>query len=220
MKKASKLIVTSALISSFLFLSACASKKDYCSQENVQQVLSQSQKTRATICAAQLANNDKIAFLQKHGADYLVDGDTIYIAVPTDKLFLVNSSEFKPDASPLLDSIVSIAKQYPEMAIDVIGNTDPIGSEEFNQQLSTEQAVQVAGYLWSHGVPNSSYQKISYKGQGELNPIATNETLSGMAKNRNVMIVIRPKTQARAFAPPKRIKSKYTKTYKKTYRKD
>ncbi len=219
MQKTSKLLITSILISSFLILSGCSSE-NYCSQENVQNVLSQSQKARASICAARLANNDDIAFLQKNGAGYLVDGDKIYIAVPTDKLFLVNSAEFKRGSSHLLDATVTIAKQYPEMAINVIGNTDPIASENFNQQLSTNQAVQVAGYLWSHGVPNSSYQKISYKGHGELKPIATNETLSGMAKNRNIMIVIRPKKQKKVLAPPKRTKSKYTKTYKKTYSKD
>ncbi len=213
MRKTIKLLTAWALMSSFLVLSACSSNTNYCSSSNVKQVLRNSKNARAKICPSLLADNSEIAFLQQQGSGYVVRGDKTIIALPSDKLFEVNSDEFRRGATAILDSLVRLSTEFPNMVIDVLGNTDPIAAEDYNQRLSTSQSVQVAGYLWSHGVPNSAGQKVSYDGNGELKPIATNENLAGMSKNRNIMIVIHPKSGHETFKPPKRKTPRYTKTY-------
>ncbi|MNH40347.1 Outer membrane porin F precursor [compost metagenome] len=69
----------------------------------------------------------------------------------------------------------------------MVGHTDSVGSDAYNQALSERRASSVAEYLLSQGVaPN----KITSEGKGESQPIADNETEEGRAKNRRVELHI------------------------------
>ena len=84
---------------------------------------------------------------------------------------------------PLLQSDVAV--------VDVIGHTDSIGSEEYNQGLSVRRASAVADYLAAEGdVPRTTINVI---GRGESQPIATNDTEAGRQTNRRVEIRIHKK---------------------------
>lgn len=69
--------------------------------------------------------------------------------------------------------------------IDVIGHTDSMGSEEYNQGLSERRAMAVKEFLVANGV---SADIIDVSGMGETQPVATNDTEEGRAKNRRVEI--------------------------------
>jgi OOP family OmpA-OmpF porin len=69
----------------------------------------------------------------------------------------------------------------------VIGHTDSVGSDEYNQELSQKRASSVAEYLLSQGVTPS---KVTSEGKGESEPVADNETEEGRAQNRRVELHI------------------------------
>ncbi|MNL60740.1 Outer membrane porin F precursor [compost metagenome] len=73
------------------------------------------------------------------------------------------------------------------VSIKVIGHTDSVGSDSYNQGLSERRASSVAEYVLSQGVaPN----KLTSEGKGESQPVADNETEEGRAKNRRVELHI------------------------------
>ena len=70
-------------------------------------------------------------------------------------------------------------------AIIATGHTDSRGTEPYNQKLSERRVETVRQYMVSKGVPAA---KITTSGKGELQPVATNKTDEGRAKNRRVDI--------------------------------
>jgi OOP family OmpA-OmpF porin len=77
--------------------------------------------------------------------------------------------------------------------IDVVGHTDSIGTEEYNQGLSERRAMSVRDYMVSEGIDSSI---IDVSGMGESQPVATNDTKEGRAENRRVQISIGAEEQA------------------------
>ena len=86
-----------------------------------------------------------------------------------------------------LDKLAVVLKKYPDTNLLVDGHTDSDGSESFNKSLSYKRANAVGDYLKSKGIPSSHF---TVNGEGESNPIASNETAAGKAKNRRVELVI------------------------------
>ena len=70
-------------------------------------------------------------------------------------------------------------------SIIVVGHTDSIGSEAYNQTLSEKRANSVASYLTSQGM-NRGMMQVS--GRGESQPVASNTTKAGRAESRRVDI--------------------------------
>lgn len=204
MHKTSKLTIALAAITSLFLLISCASKESACSLKNVNAYIKNQNKEANAICKASLSSDQYIASLQKKGADYMVQGDKIIIALPTDKIFEPGSSEFRTHYTAILNPLTQFIKQYPDYQVNIYGNTDPIASEEFNHHLSTAQAMNVTGYLWTQSVTQEGKRRIKFIGNGELKSISSNTKLAGMAKNRNIMIIIHPKRAERLFPTPKR----------------
>lgn len=73
-------------------------------------------------------------------------------------------------------------------AITIEGHTDSVGSDAYNLNLSNKRANSTKQYLSGKGIPKS---KIKTVGRGEKDPIATNKTPSGRAKNRRAEFIIR-----------------------------
>ena len=95
----------------------------------------------------------------------------------------VLKEEGKAAISELADSIK--AKGGSVVDIDVIGHTDSVGPEEYNEQLSLRRATSVKNFLVEQGVDGSI---IDVSGKGESMPIASNSTSEGRAQNRRVEI--------------------------------
>ena len=95
--------------------------------------------------------------------------------------FDTKKTELKPESISELDDVVRLLNENPNMKIQISGYTDNIGTPADNLKLSTGRALSVVNYLLYKGVLKD---RLSYKGYGEANPIATNDTEEGRAMNR------------------------------------
>ena len=116
-------------------------------------------------------------------------GDYLIVNMPQDLLFATDSASVRPDLTADLRAVAASLLRYPNSRIEVIGHTDNTGAAAYNQDLSQRRAVSVAGILRDSGVPGN---RIAAFGRGEDQPIASNLTPEGRAKNRRVEIIIRP----------------------------
>jgi outer membrane protein OmpA-like peptidoglycan-associated protein len=91
------------------------------------------------------------------------------------------------------------AQQKGPIQIQVRSYTDSSGSAAYNLQLSARRAAAVRRYLISQGV-NGDY--VGVQGMGEANPIASNATAAGRARNRRIEIEVQPVTPGSPEAPP------------------
>ncbi|QQL51511.1 OmpA family protein [Mucilaginibacter ginkgonis] len=96
--------------------------------------------------------------------------------------FDFGKSSIKPRSLPRLDRVADLlnAKGF---SMKLAGHTDAVGSDKANLILSKARAESIKNYLVSKGV-NAS--KIEATGYGESQPIASNKTAAGRAKNRRV----------------------------------
>ena len=97
--------------------------------------------------------------------------------------FDFNSSAIGAGSRPILDEAVNQLKHHPDVAVLVVGHTDAVGSEQYNQKLSVDRAEAVYRYLVNRGINPS---RLGVTGRGESSPVATNDTDTGRARNRRV----------------------------------
>jgi outer membrane protein OmpA-like peptidoglycan-associated protein len=109
------------------------------------------------------------------------------LEIPADISFNVNRADIQPDFRPVLDRFASNLKQYPETNISIVGHTDSTGSDAVNDPLSLNRAIQTREYLATRGVDPA---RINVVGRGEHEPIASNASESGRARNRRVEIYV------------------------------
>lgn len=103
-------------------------------------------------------------------------------------LFEFNKAKLLPIAEKRLEKVaVALKDPSTEGQIRIEGHTDAIGSDQYNMKLSKERAQAVREFLISKGV---SPDRISAHGEGESQPIASNDTPEGRANNRRVEIVL------------------------------
>lgn len=114
-------------------------------------------------------------------------GEGILITFDSGILFDVDSYSLKSETKNNLNKLSETMKKYDETEIRVLGHTDNTGTEKYNAALSKKRAASVNDYLVTKGVAPTRLTDIGY---GELDPIATNETLEGRELNRRVEIVI------------------------------
>jgi outer membrane protein OmpA-like peptidoglycan-associated protein len=113
--------------------------------------------------------------------------EVITLSDAGDVLFAFNQSDLTPTAMSQLDSIMGKLLDADVVSIKVVGHTDSVGSDAYNQALSERRASSVAEYLLSQGVaPN----KITSEGKGASQAVADNSTDEGRAKNRRVELHI------------------------------
>ncbi len=93
--------------------------------------------------------------------------------------------EILPESKPLLDEIGRILIQWPQLRIEIGGHADARGSEEYNQELSQKRAQAVLEYLVAN-FPQIVADQYTAAGYGESQPVASNKTVEGMARNRRV----------------------------------
>ena len=117
------------------------------------------------------------------------NGQAILVNLPDGVTFDVNSTAVKPQFRSTLDQIAQSLQQYPNSLVDVYGHTDSTGSDAYNQTLSENRARAVGNYLSMRGV---SAARLRTMGFGETQPVDTNDTEAGRARNRRVEIKIVP----------------------------
>jgi outer membrane protein OmpA-like peptidoglycan-associated protein len=105
----------------------------------------------------------------------------------SDVLFDSGKFTLRPVAREKLAKISGIVLAYPSLKLAVEGNTDSVGTEAFNQQLSEKRAEAVRNYLTQQGIPESSTTAVGF---GKTRPIASNDTSEGRQQNRRVELVV------------------------------
>lgn len=101
--------------------------------------------------------------------------------------FATGSAEILSRYHDDLDVVVKVLNSNAGSKIAIEGHTDDRGSDENNQALSQKRAEAVMAYLISKGV---SASRLSAKGMGESNPIASNNTNDGRAANRRIELTV------------------------------
>jgi chemotaxis protein MotB len=117
---------------------------------------------------------------------------TITVTLPNAILFDSGKAQLKRATSVELDHIYSVLRdKYAGKEIEVVGHTDsdPIKKSKWkdNWELSAQRALSVLRYLVKKGI---SPDNIKAAGRGASQPIASNSTSSGKARNRRVEIVV------------------------------
>ncbi|MBX9981119.1 MAG: OmpA family protein [Mycobacterium gordonae] len=92
-----------------------------------------------------------------------------------------------PDDTQILLRVADQLKACPVARITVNGYTDNASAEGINIPLSIQRANLVAEFLIANGV---SRDRVTAKGLGSANPIASNDTAEGRAKNRRAELVV------------------------------
>ena len=109
------------------------------------------------------------------------------VTLAADVLFDFDKSVLKSEGKAKLDDLATKVNAINLEVVIAIGHADSIGSDAYNQKLSVRRAESVKAYLVSKGVaPNRVYTE----GKGEKQPVASNKTKDGRAKNRRVEIEV------------------------------
>ncbi|WP_179021348.1 OmpA family protein [Winogradskyella forsetii] len=103
-------------------------------------------------------------------------------------LFNSGKATFQKQTDQVLQSMVAIFKEYPQANFTIEGHTDSDGSKSMNLALSDRRANAVRDYLIANGI-NSD--RLTAKGYGEENPIASNKTNAGKKENRRVEVKLK-----------------------------
>jgi len=114
-------------------------------------------------------------------------GEGIAVTFASGILFPFNSTEILPDGRTNLQQLANSLEKYPNSDILIVGHTDSVGTDAYNNDLSQRRALAAQSYLQSFGVPASRLQAT---GRGESEPIQSNDTDAGRAQNRRVEIAI------------------------------
>ncbi len=101
--------------------------------------------------------------------------------------FETNSDRLRPGAERALDDAAATLIRNPGILAEVAGYTDNRGDPSYNRGLSERRAQTVRDYLIDRGVDAS---RLSWRGYGERDPIADNETAEGRELNRRVVLRI------------------------------
>jgi len=127
--------------------------------------------------------------LDTNGVSVVNTGSQLVVTMPQDVLFATDSASVRPDLQRDLYTLAGSLNRYPDTTVEVVGHTDSDGEAAYNMRLSQSRANAVADILVGAGVPRG--RVVAY-GRGEDQPIASNLTPEGKAKNRRVEFIIRP----------------------------
>ncbi|MEJ7646313.1 MAG: OmpA family protein [Chryseolinea sp.] len=114
-------------------------------------------------------------------------GEGIIITFDSGLLFALDSFTLQDATKSNLTQLAKTLNKYNDTNVLIEGHTDSRGEDAYNQTLSEKRAKQVEDFLATQQVQNS---RISTKGYGEKQPLASNETTTGQQSNRRVEVAI------------------------------
>ena len=109
------------------------------------------------------------------------------ITLQADTLFDFDKSALKPEGQMALDNLADKLKNVKIEVAVAVGNTDSIGTDAYNMALGQRRAAAVKTYLVSKGLPAD---RIYTESKGKSNPVASNATAEGRARNRRVDVEV------------------------------
>ncbi|MFD3301648.1 OmpA family protein [Pseudomonas sp. WS 5013] len=127
--------------------------------------------------------------MQGTGVEVQRQGDTIQLIMPGNITFATDSADIASSFYTPLNNLAGSFRQYNQNSIEIVGHTDSTGNHAYNMGLSQRRAQSVANYLMAQGVDAS---RLSTRGAGPDQPVASNATADGRAQNRRVEVTLRP----------------------------
>jgi outer membrane protein OmpA-like peptidoglycan-associated protein len=121
------------------------------------------------------------------GATVTRIGEGIAVTFASGLLYDFNSDLIRAAAAQNLRTLAASLDKYPNTDVLIVGHTDSIGSDQYNQGLSERRATAAAGYLVGEGVHPDRLRAV---GRGENEPVHDNATDAGRQLNRRVEIAI------------------------------
>ena len=107
--------------------------------------------------------------------------------IPSDISFATGRADIEPAFRPVLDRFAQSLRANPGTEVRIVGHTDATGSDAINDPLSLQRAASTRSYLADRGVDPA---RIQVAGRGAHEPIASNATAEGRARNRRVEIYV------------------------------
>ena len=107
-----------------------------------------------------------------------------------DIYFATASYDLTAESRIIIDGFIEFLSENQGIKVAIHGHTDDIGNDDDNLILSDNRAKSVYDYLIAGGISKS---RLKYKGFGESQPIASNKTPGGRAKNRRTVFIITEK---------------------------
>ncbi|MFJ4141251.1 OmpA family protein [Pseudomonas sp. NPDC089734] len=129
------------------------------------------------------------ASMANTGVEVQRQGDQIKLIMPGNITFATDSSSIASSFYSPLNNLAGSLKQFNQNNIEIVGYTDSTGSRQHNMDLSLQRAQSVSTYLTSQGVDPA---RLSVRGAGPDQPIASNADVNGRAQNRRVEVNLKP----------------------------
>jgi outer membrane protein OmpA-like peptidoglycan-associated protein len=119
--------------------------------------------------------------------------DTVFVTIYVDSftidtefalsniLYDYDKASLRPEAAASLEKLTELMKNNPSLDVKIFSYTDAKGTPQYNINLAQQRAESVVNYLVRNGVDRS---RLSAKGLGEANPVASNESEDGRQQNR------------------------------------
>ena len=125
----------------------------------------------------------------KPGAVVGSDGCKVKVVIELQGVhFDTDKSTLKSESISILNAAVKTLGDHGSIRVEVAGHTDSRASDAYNQSLSQRRAKVVYDYLTAHGI---SADRMTWRGYGESQPIATNDTAEGRARNRRTELNVK-----------------------------
>ena len=121
------------------------------------------------------------------GATVARVGEGIEVTFASGLLFAFDSDQILPTAGTNLTELAKSLNKYPDSQLLIVGHTDNVGDNSYNQGLSERRSNSAATYLATQGVART---RLTASGKGESEPVATNDTDAGRQQNRRVEVAI------------------------------
>lgn len=121
------------------------------------------------------------------GAEIQRVEEGIAIRFDSGLLFDFDSAELRPEAKENLRQLAKIMGEDDNTELLIVGHTDSVGKEGYNQSLSERRADAAADYIIAQGIGGN---RVDTEGRGESEPIGDNDTETGRQKNRRVEVAV------------------------------
>ncbi|KQW96273.1 phosphate ABC transporter substrate-binding/OmpA family protein [Flavobacterium sp. Root420] len=135
-----------------------------------------------------LKNINDIESTSADKADYSAEAKEVVASGEWKINFNTGSAEISNSSSKEVEKIYNLLVQAENTKLTIVGHTDNVGNPDSNLALSKSRAEAVVNYLKQKGIPASRFQLVDGKGQSD--PVADNNTASGKASNRRVVITL------------------------------
>lgn len=115
------------------------------------------------------------------------ESDVLVLEVPF-VAFDFDQTAIKDEYETLLDEFATKIRNFEAKRMEIIGHTDSMGSDSYNQDLSERRAKSVYNFLQAY--PYVKILPYELEGRGEREPKAENNTIEGRQLNRRVEIIL------------------------------